>query len=92
MVTGPIPRNPNATSPNAKMAVDRSIMMVARPAVRPAGGGDAIGDGHESADGHAGDPERREVAGCETAQNVERGAAFLAGGHDLANVSGCGPK
>ncbi len=49
--------------------------------------GDEVCNRHQTCDRHPADPERAEIAGGKTGENVERRPAFLAGGHNLADVA-----
>ena len=85
IVTGPMPRKPNATRPNANTA--GAIMpMSAKPRLLT-----RYGDAHQQHDAHA-EPVGAEVAGDEPGQDVERRAAFLRRGHDLAHVRRLGRR
>ena len=75
IVTGPMPRKPNATRPNANTA-GASIS-----APRPQRA-DAVGDAHQRDDAQA-EPVGAEVAGDEAGQDVQRRAALTRRGHDL---------
>ena len=79
MVTGPMPRNPNATRPNAKTA--GASISDAEAHHRH-----VVGDGHQAHDRQA-QPVGAEVAGHEARQDVERRAALARRGHHLAHVA-----
>ena len=80
MVTGPMPRKPNATRPNANTA--GAFMISSTPS-----DADAVGDAHQGGD-HEAHPVGAEVAGGQAGQDVQRGAAFAGRRDDLLDVLG----
>ncbi len=79
MVTGPMPRKPNATRPNAKTA--GAIIKWARPRFA-----DQVADGHQHDHGQA-EVVCGEIARDEAGQNAERSAAFFRGDDDFFYVA-----
>ena len=71
IVTGPMPRNPNATRPNANTGARSHQRAEAGPS------SDVVGNAHQRHDAQP-EPVGAEVAGDEAGQDVERRAAFPA--------------
>ena len=76
MVTGPMPRKPKATRPNANTA--GATIRWRAASRRRTDGAHAVSDAHQREHGEA-QPVSAEVAGHKAGQNVQRRAAFARG-------------